>query len=375
VDSENNAHDTVTYFDIHGHGNSTWKSPKKKPYNIKFTEDDDYANGRKVSLLGMRASSKWCLLADYWDMTVSRNKVAQYMGGVVEAAYSIQAQHVNLYIGSEYRGSYLALERANSIDEVLDLELTTKDNMDGSWLFEFDNQGGQLHQFSVNGVRVTPKTETEDYKCTALKAHLNEVSKALNDRNGINKATGKYYYDYIDLESYAKFLLIREFTLDYDTVVNHWAYYDARDQKIHAGALWDFDNSMGNGLGSRGDMEMYHDTSKLLIFQDDKGPGCWLIKLMQFKEFRDELKKQYEKYSYLFDVEDQRCIYNVAESWYEDTKLLAEQNDLRWGFLSKKYETITGFERDDSIFASHYGALTKFLYERCKNYGDLIKGL
>ena len=216
------------------------------------------------------------------------------------------------------------------------------------------------------------KTTREDGNYSALRDFLAEVNIALRNSQGVNKNTGKYYYDYIDLESYAKFLLVREFTLDYDTVVNHWAYYDSRDGKVHAGPLWDFDNSMGNGLGSVGSYDMYHNTDKLLVLQDKKGPGCWLVELMKFDEFRKVLAEQYEKYSYLFDVEDERCVFNVFEGWYSETKLLAEQNDLRWNILTSKYNKVTGFEYDDSIFASHYGALAKFLYNRCKSYGRLI---
>lgn len=52
MDSTNNSHDFVSYFDIHGHGNSTWKSPRlDKPYNLRFRDDETYSSGRKIGLI------------------------------------------------------------------------------------------------------------------------------------------------------------------------------------------------------------------------------------------------------------------------------------------------------------------------------------
>lgn len=374
LDSEDDSHDLVSYFDIHGHGNSTWNAnpTKKQPYNIKFTEDDSYDDGRKVRLLGMRENSKWCLLADASEKSFLRTRVAHYLGEQVGIDYAIQCSYANVYMGSEYVGAYYLIERTTAVDDALDLELATGDNMNGSWVFEFDNFSGGSNQFKVDGVKVTVKSTVDGCSYKALKKFMQEVSVALNDSKGYNKTTGKYYYDYIDLESYAKFLLVREFSMDYDLVVDHWAYYDAEEGKINAGPLWDFNNSMWTCGGSRGHLSMYKDTDKLLVMQDDKGPGCWLQKLMQFEEFTDLLKAEYEKYSYLFDLEDQRCIYSVYERWFEEMKPIVEQNDLRWNTL-KSTEALKGFEYDNSDYAPYFAYVAKFLYYRCRDYGTALE--
>ena len=374
LDSENDSHDLVSYFDIHGHGNSTWKGNPdvKQPYNIKLTDDDSYDSGRKARVLGMRANSKWCLLADSGERSFLRTRTAHYLGEQVGIDYALQCRYTNLYIGSEYVGAYYLIERTTAVDDALDLDLATGDNMDGSWVVEFDNASGQPNQFQVNGVKVTVKSPIEGCSYKALRTYLMEVSTALNSPNGLNKATGKYYYDYIDLDSYAKFLLIREFSMDYDLVVDHWAYYDAEEGKMNAGPLWDFNNSMWTCAGARGHLPMYKETDKLLVMQDDKGPGCWLIALMQFEKFTDLLKDYYDKYSYLFDLEDPRCIYSVYESWFEEVKPIAEQNDLRWNTL-KETEPLKGFEYDNSDYAPYFAYVAKFLYCRCRYYGTALE--
>jgi len=374
LDSEDDSLDLVSYFDIHGHGNSTWKAStsKKQPYNIKFTEDDSYDKGRDVRPLGMRANSKWCLLSDASEESLLRTRVAHYLGEQVGIDYAIQCRYTNLYLGSEYIGAYYLIERAINVEDALDLELATEDNMEGSWIFEFDNHKDPENQFKVNGATVTVKSRIEGGGHSALEKYLNEVSVALNDSKGYNKATGKYYYDYIDLESFAEFLLVREFSLDYDLVASMWAYYDAKEGKINAGPLWDFDNSMWTCAGARGHLSMYKDTDKLLVMQDDKSKGCWLVALMKFEKFTDILKEKYEEFSYLFDLEDERCIYNVYQGWFDEVKPIAEQNDIRWNNLEKT-AAIEGYEYDNSSYAPYYGYVSKFLYERCRDYGPALE--
>jgi len=373
LDSADDSLDLVSYFDIHGHGNSTWKASttKKQPYNIKFTEDDSYDSGRDVRPLGMRANSKWCLLSDASEESFLRTRVAHYLGEQVGIDYAIQCRDTNLYLGSEYIGSYYLIERAINVEDALDLELATADNMEGSWIFEFDNHKDPENQFKVNGATVTVKSRLDNGAHSALEKYLNEVSTALTSANGYNKSTGKYYYDYIDLESFAEFLLVREFTMDYDLVASVWMYYDAKEGKVNAGPLWDFDNSMWTCAGQRGHMSMYKDTDKLLVMQDDKSKGCWLVELMKYKEFTDILKEKYEEFSYLFDLEDERCIYNVYQGWFDEGKSLAQQNDLRWNTLVKT-AAIKGYEYDGSDYAPYYGQVANFLYDRCRDYGTAL---
>ena len=369
VDSVDDSMDLISHFDIHGHGNSTWKRHDKKPYNIKFTEDDSYSDSRKVSVLGLSSTSRLCLLADVWDETMTKTTLAHYLGEQVGMAYAIQTRYVYLYIGSVFSGLYVLAQKPAEIDEVLDLDLATGDNMDGSWVLEFDNFVSAKDQILIKKIKVTVKSSIEGCEYNALKDYLNEVRMSLEDPNGYNKQTGKYYYDYIDIESYAKYVLIREFSMDNDTVTNNWAYYDIRDQKLHAGPLWDFDNAFGNNTGA-----LFNDPKALLLLQDTKNPDGWLVLLMKHEEFVEELKKQYTKYAYLFDVEDERSAFAVYESWYTQMNELMYLSDLRWGYVSKTRE-YTGFEYDNSHYAREYSYTARFLYRRCRCYGEVIMDL
>ena len=370
MDSTNNAHDFISYFDIHGHGNSTWKTERlDKPYNLRFKEDDTYTDGRKIGLMGMTPASKWNLISDTGEVTKSKNRIALYIAEQLEMDYVVELNYANLFINGEFIGIYQVTEKPVNVEDELGLTLAESDNMNGSWIFEFDNHSGQEHQFYVKNLKVTVKSTIDNCKYTALQKHLTSVNVAMLNKDGVNKSTGKSISDYLDLESFAKLLLVRDFTMDYDTVVNYWAYYDHSDGKIHAGPVWDFNNSMGQTT-----KELYHQHDQLLVLSDTKGPGCWLVELMKFKEFTDILKEVYTKYSYVFDGQSQDSALAVWESYYEYYKDVSNMHRARWN-QDTGTGSLNGFEIESTRLARYFAKCTYFLYNRSKHFGNLIMGL
>ena len=59
---------------IRGRGNSTW-GPDKKPYKLKLD--------KKAELLGMGSDKHWILLANYYDISMLRNKFTYWLGNVL----------------------------------------------------------------------------------------------------------------------------------------------------------------------------------------------------------------------------------------------------------------------------------------------------
>lgn len=65
-----NSTNTTLYdgeLEIRGRGNSSWEAPKK-PYRIKLAS--------KADIFGMGANKHWTLLANYYDSSLSRNKLS-----------------------------------------------------------------------------------------------------------------------------------------------------------------------------------------------------------------------------------------------------------------------------------------------------------
>ena len=74
----------------------------------------------------------------------------------------------------------------------------------------------------------------------------NVVGGAFNFRYN---SKGKYYTDYIDIESFAKMYLMHEYVKSYDVCAGSILYHrdgQTDNDKLIAGPLWDLDNAMGS---------------------------------------------------------------------------------------------------------------------------------
>ena len=91
---------------IRGRGNSTWGKPKN-PYKVQFTDDAAYA--RVPDFLGMKKNRNWALLADYFDQSLLRNKLALSLGASSVFADGLKwtpaGQHLEVWLNGDYVGS------------------------------------------------------------------------------------------------------------------------------------------------------------------------------------------------------------------------------------------------------------------------------
>ncbi|MBK7793756.1 MAG: CotH kinase family protein, partial [Betaproteobacteria bacterium] len=96
---------------IRGRGNSTWGQPKN-PYKLQFSNDAGYA--KITDVLGMKKQRNWALLADYFDRSLLRNKLALSLGSSSVFADGLKwtpsGQHVEVWLNDDYVGVYLLTE-------------------------------------------------------------------------------------------------------------------------------------------------------------------------------------------------------------------------------------------------------------------------
>ncbi len=87
-------------------GNSSYGKTdmkKKNKYSYKLRLDE------KADLLGLGESRHWYLLANWFDVTHMRNKLAYDLSGALGLTYT-ESTWVNLYYNGEYRGIYSLVE-------------------------------------------------------------------------------------------------------------------------------------------------------------------------------------------------------------------------------------------------------------------------
>ena len=85
-----------------GRGNNTW-ALAKKPYAIKFS--------KKQSPFGFPAHKNWVLLAEYYDRTLLRTAFMSAVSRAADIEFSINYQHVNLYLNGKYMGVYVLTDK------------------------------------------------------------------------------------------------------------------------------------------------------------------------------------------------------------------------------------------------------------------------
>lgn len=286
-------------------GNSTFTYAEKKSYQIKLAEPSD--------LLGKQEQVKtWVLLASYFDATQMHDKLIKDLAAELGLAYTASCDWVNLYYDGEYRGVYLLSEK-NSVGAasvaITDMEetykaqnpsygdnmrtglsqnaygqqyqytkdLTEPENITGGYLIELNhNMWDEASGFKTRqGVAFNVKSP--EWCGNAAMKYISEYYQAFEDAvyatddtgayTGYNASTGKYFYDYVDMDSLVKVFLLQELSLNCDGFISSVYFYKDADGKMFAGPIWDQDMTFGTGWTktNAADIEDYHYLAKALI--------------------------------------------------------------------------------------------------------------
>lgn len=306
---------------IKGRGNSTWQLPKK-PYQIKFD--------KKTDLLGMGASKKWILLANYWDKTLMRNAVTYELANKMNNIFSVECKHVDVYLNGQYQGNYLLCEKIEFGGERIDEDTAT-----GGVLMELEQQyrhaadGCDPCVVTDSGVHVTLKEPEIDTNFTA--AQLEEAKASTLARlNTIEQAIAAGYDRYskeIDVASFIDWYIQNELAKNYDAafVTSSYCYLDS-DGMLHMGPVWDVDVCFGNQDVTYPNISVETDNGlNYYNYRSDK--GAWYMQLFEDPTFVTMLKarwKEIKELGYLDQMLDR--IDQLAEQLC-DSQFIEQQ---RW---------------------------------------------
>ena len=287
---------------VKGRGNMTWLG-EKKPYQLKFAN--------KTDMFGMGKAKKWVLLANALDATNLRTATAFYLEEMLEMKPAFKGEFVELYVDNESVGLYYLTHAVEIDKQSVDL----KDPM--GVLVELDNLYGLVEQYYKTGngdVLVIKDKKNSDMGELAMEGFLVEY-------NEFEKAVAERDYDrlceLVDVESFAKYYLLSEFTVNPDAYwTSFYMYKDGNNDKIHAGPGWDFDLALanrawGNWLGedfysSKNTMirkreimtkEMYEEMGLALDVVDWHGLSLklshLLFDMMEMSEFQNLVRRLY----------------------------------------------------------------------------------
>lgn len=224
---------------LKGRGNSTWQWNEKKPYSLRLNEDAD--------LLGMGAASRWVLLAEAFDRSLMKNKLAYDLARNAGMPYAPDCQWVELYLNGEYAGLYLLSERNEIHPNRVDLP------EDASFLVSWESERRLIAQDYpyVKTERGTAiRVHQSSFELETVQQMWQSVENAIFAEDGIDHITGKHLRELIDMDSWAELFLLDEILADYDGgKISKFFYYKEENGvgKIYGGPVWDKDDSLAPG--------------------------------------------------------------------------------------------------------------------------------
>ena len=264
---------------IKGRGQSSLRY-EKKAYTLRMPT--------ATSLLNMGAGLSWVLCANVVDISGMKNHIVYETARKAGLPYSVEETFVDLYINNEYRGLYQMIEGievGESRVAIQDLAaLTQAENsfelrkypkmeeekkmyfgiannpadITGGYILEMDFPNRYMQEDSGMITRQNKHISFSAPQYASLEQVeymvniVDEAESAIFAADGISPATGKHFTEYIDLNSWVKKYLIDEIFMNFDAEASSAYFYkEAGDQRLYAGPVWDYDNSMCNETSPR----------------------------------------------------------------------------------------------------------------------------
>ena len=274
-------------------GNTTFTNAEKKSYQIKLDGKSDLiACGEKIKT--------WTLLAGSHDATLMRDKMFKDLAKSLGMPYTASTDWVDLYYDGVYRGTYLVSEK-NSVNKtgvnITDMEkayeacnpgygenastalaenkygqtyqyttgLTEPENITGGYLLElngtklddsYDPKYDEASGF-ITGKGSAMNVKSPEWCGKDAMAYISEYYQEFEDAvyaqdadgnyTGYNAQTGKYYYEYCDLNSLVQAYLIQYLSGNSDAFYSSFFFYKDVDGLMYAGPVWDMELTGGGG--------------------------------------------------------------------------------------------------------------------------------
>ena len=299
----------------------------KKPYTFKFS--------KKKNVLGLGSGKKWALLANAFDPTLLRNRLAFDIAYELGLEYTSNQRFAELWVDDSYRGCYAVYEPVEEGKDRVNIDIESNGGKQ-DFLIEYEKSREEEDEtyFTVDGNRfIAQEPEDPDEEQLAyITDCMTEVVDALKTRDRA------IIEQKIDLESFVKFYLMNDFIKNFDFDMSS-VYFYYKNGKLYAGPAWDYDLSTGNEKTN----DQVANTRGNLASRTD---GIFATKnlyayLSKCAWFFDEVIAMYDEHMEYFD--------NIAADGGLLDTLLAQNSDL----FARNFDTANGGWRVSKWWMSH----------------------
>lgn len=268
--------DTTGVKKIKGRGNTSWDADKKG-FNVTY----DGA----VQIGSMQKCKKFSLISNFQDASLSRNRLLYDLADEIGVPYASDSRFVEFYVNGEYIGSYMACEKVDvgkstlmpDIDDEDYLNYINGTQTNFEFVCEIDSNP-DYDDFTVkagNGNNLTmkaPELDKSDPNYSNVQKFIKSKYDLMYKRVTENH---ELVNEYIDIESLAQVYLINELGKNWDAGAGSFFFVYKADEngnyKFYASPVWDYDNSLGNAQGVKGDLNH-------LGIDDYEEPTGWFAK-------------------------------------------------------------------------------------------------
>ena len=321
--------------EVKGRGNSTW-SWEKKPYALKLS--------KKAEVLGMPKHKRWCMIANYMDKTLLRNRVAHYIASRTSLQWTPRTQFAEFWFNGEFQGNYLVVEQIKVDENRLNIdELTTDDNegdaVTGGYLLEMDSYFDEMNKFRSLYSDMPVNIKSPDEAITAaqfqyIQTYFNEADNLLFDKDYRDPSA------MFDIGSFVDYWIVNEL-MGNQEIKHPKSFYVHKPRlgKLTAGPIWDFD--YGTLTLANAETWMVKETS------------MWYSRLFQSRAIRRLARERWEAlYPFLKTVPD---YIDAQRDYIADS---ARRNFDLWPEISIPTEEVVMPNGDEKLsFAEAVGRL------------------
>lgn len=297
---------------LRGHGNASWLLDKKS-YNLELEAGSD--------LLSMGSAEKWILLANSVDKTLIRNRVFYRLAEDCGLKYTPEVRQTDLFIDGEYRGCYSLAEAVEAAPGRIDIAPGR------DFLYRWGLPGPEAHQLPFMMFRDELTNVVELKSLKDVSSQRKGLDIAFEMMNAIRRTDDESYLDLIDLESWARYYWVQEFSKNTDaTSRSVYTIWREDTGRMEMSPVWDMDQTAGVVEPFERPADYLYPTEWAVRHEE------WYVPLFEHPSFENEVKRIYSEGG--IDLAFDRCAGYVSEAAAE-VKNGAVMNFTRWDVMGE----------------------------------------
>lgn len=225
---------------IRGRGHMSWGSFQKKPYRIKFAENEAHR------VFGMNRNRDWDLIANANDHILLRNSAGYHLSRKLGFDWTPKVRPVELYMNGEYRGNYLLVQHKEVASEKVNITPALPETApeEGGYYLEVEDANGS-GDYTSSIFKMPFFWNDPESPTGAQKAYVQKIIETIEE--GLRDGDYAKVWDNLEMGPMVDYFILKELSKDIDGCLRKSNYFSkAPGTKLRMCHVWDFDLAFGN---------------------------------------------------------------------------------------------------------------------------------